>query len=74
MHRTQLLLDPWQYEALRARASRQGKSLSALVREILTEYLDESRRPSKLRLMEGVAEGPGGAKGHDRVIYDEGGE
>jgi plasmid stability protein len=71
MHRTQLLLDEWQYEALRARAKRQGKSMSALVREIVAEYLDESRGRSRLRMMEGVAEGPGQAADHDRVIYDE---
>jgi len=71
MHRTQLLLEPWQYEALRTRAKRQGLSLSALVREIVAAYLDEGRGRSRLHLMEGVAEGPGRAKDHDRVLYDE---
>ena len=32
MHRTQLILDDWQHEALRTRAEREGKSISALVR------------------------------------------
>ncbi len=32
MHRTELLLEDWQYEALRGRAEREGRSLSALVR------------------------------------------
>lgn len=71
MHRTQLLLEPWQYEALRARAKRQGQSLAALVREILTDYLDERRGRSRLRLMEGIAEGSGEAFDHDGVLYDE---
>jgi len=39
MHRTQLYLENSQYEALRARARSRGKSLAAVIREILDEHL-----------------------------------
>jgi len=70
MHRTQVLLDDWQYAALKARAEQEGKSLSALLREILTLQLGP--RKGKLALMEGVAEGPPDlAADHDRYLYGE---
>ncbi len=70
MHRTQLLLEEWQYEALRARAERESKSISALLREIVSQHL--GRSAGKLRLMEGVAEGPSDlAADHDRYLYGE---
>ena len=39
MHRTQVYLDDRHYEILRSRAKREGKSLAALIREILDEHL-----------------------------------
>jgi plasmid stability protein len=39
MQRTQLLLDDWQYEALKAQAERQGRSMSELLREMLDSAL-----------------------------------
>jgi hypothetical protein len=39
LHRTQILLEPWQHDALRALAERDGRSMSELVRSILTEAL-----------------------------------
>ncbi len=35
MHRTQLLLEDWQYDGLLKRAEREGRSVSALVRDII---------------------------------------
>ena len=72
MHRTQLLLEQWQHEALKTLAERQGRSLSALVREILTAHLEGSPRRAKRRLeqIEGVAEGPADlGRDHDRYLY-----
>ena len=72
MHRTQLLLEQWQYQSLRARAESEGKSLSALVRGILTEYLSGNHRPSRLRELRGIAKGPGNlGRDHDDYIDDE---
>jgi plasmid stability protein len=39
MHRTQIYLDEAQYEALQAQARREGKSMAAVLREILDAYL-----------------------------------
>jgi plasmid stability protein len=68
MHRTQLILDDWQHEALRARAEREGKTVSALVREILAHYLKPRARRG-LERIEGVAEGPADlGRDHDRYL------
>lgn len=74
MHRTQLSLERWQYEALKARARQEGRSLSALVREILTAHLEAGAGRAARRLEEvaGIAEGPAdlGAQ-HDRYLYGQ---
>ena len=68
MHRTQLILDDWQHEALRTRAEREGKSISALVREILADYLKPRSRRG-LERIEGIAEGPADlGREHDRYL------
>ena len=74
MHRTQLSLEQWQYEALKARAEREGLSLSAVVRAILTEHLEMSADWAARRLddVAAVAEGPADlGEGHDRYLYGE---
>lgn len=48
MKRTQLQLDESTYEALRERAYKEGRSLSAVAREILSRALEE--RPVKRSL------------------------
>lgn len=48
MKRTQIQIDPPIYEALRRRAFEQGRSLSALVRESLAEYLGVGKRSPRL--------------------------
>lgn len=71
MHRTQILLDDWQYDALKARAKGRGRSLSDLVREIVSAHLDsgEGRVSDRLREVEGVAEGPADlASRHDAYL------
>ncbi|HLF89630.1 MAG TPA: ribbon-helix-helix protein, CopG family [Anaerolineales bacterium] len=42
MHRTQLLLKPTQYQALRTLAQQEQRSISEIVREILDQYLEEN--------------------------------
>lgn len=72
MHRTQLLLEPWQYEKLRSLAERGGTSISAVVREILSEHLGAraSRAAERLSDVEGIAEGPEDlGREHDRYLY-----
>jgi len=42
MHRTQLLLEPTQYQALRTLAQQEQRSISDIVRTILDQYLEEN--------------------------------
>jgi len=71
MHRTQILLEEWQYEALRAQAERDGRSLAALIREVLTRHLKPGAR-TRLEEIEGVAEGPPDlGRHHDHYLYGD---
>lgn len=73
MQRTQLLLEDWQYERLKARAEREGRSLSNLVRSIVAAHLEPPPpgRRSGLRSIEGLAEDSDAAgRDHDRLLYD----
>jgi len=72
MHRTQIMLDDWQYEQLKAAAERQGRSLSSLVRDAVTRLLKGSPRRAATKLAEigglGADAGARG-RGHDEVLY-----
>lgn len=75
MHRTQLLLEEWQYEALRTRAEREGRSLSALVREILRISLASpppDYRRGRLAEIEGIGEDKATyGEDHDHYLYGD---
>lgn len=68
MHRTQLLLEDWQYDALRSRAERRAISISELVREILSKHL-EAKEPSALYKIEGIGSDGSSARDHDAFLY-----
>jgi plasmid stability protein len=76
MHRTQLLLEEWQYQTLRARAEREQRSLSDLVRGILCETLAPRPRPQgRLHAIQGIGEDPAAyGRVHDRFLYGDPGE
>lgn len=64
IHRTQIYLESSQYEILKSRARREGKSMAAVIREILDEYLggkSSMRRPDPLRRAIGIGKGDGAA-------------
>lgn len=74
MHRTQLLLETWQYEALKTAAEQQGRSISAVVREILSRHLSARRRGAKRGLadLEGIVEDRAASgREHDRFLYGQ---
>ena len=48
MHRSQILLEQEQYQALSSIAKREGRSISALVREALDQYLAALDKELKL--------------------------
>lgn len=68
------MIEDWQYEALHARAEREGRSLSAIVREILHAALtpDARAKPGGIGQMEGIGEDPGSyGEEHDRYLYGD---
>ncbi len=77
MVRAQILLKERQYEALKARARREGKSLSEVVRESLALTLGEPvrRKRGKRRIEDifGIYSDPDGptdvAINHDKYLY-----
>lgn len=71
MHRTQIILEDWQYQVLRARAEQEGRSMSELVREILRAALSQpSRKKNRLNEMEGVGEDAiAYGRDHDQFLY-----
>jgi len=71
MHRTQILLDDWQYSALKSRAEREGRSMSELLRELISQQLGEAA-PGRLDLknIRGVGEDRAAyGREHDRFLY-----
>ena len=70
MHRTQLMLESWQYEALRLRAERSALSISEVVRQILTQHLSTKERPAGIYRIEGIgSNGGSSARDHDAFLY-----
>jgi hypothetical protein len=71
MHRTQLLIEEWQYEALKGLSARHQRSISDVVREILMRHLRKPRRAARARLMalKGIGSDPGATgRDHDKVL------
>lgn len=73
MHRTQLSLEDWQYEALKSLAERQGRSISDIVREVLTKHLRDGRKKrgrQGLKAIEGIGQNPDVCgRDHDLYLY-----
>lgn len=73
MHRTQIILEDWQYQALRARAEHERRSISDLVREILRSALAQPPQRGRLDEIEGIGEDPAAyGRDHDRFLYGGG--
>lgn len=74
MQRTQLMLEEWQHQRLKTMAEREGRSLSDLVREILTRHLQpkSGRARRGLAAIEGAGSDSGAAgRDHDRFLYGD---
>ena len=75
MHRSQILLEEWQYQYLNDKARREGKSISQLVRELITERIETNRTEAWeddpfLDIIGMVSSGDGRvAEEHDKYIY-----
>jgi plasmid stability protein len=75
MQRTQIMLDDWQYEALKAQAERQGRSMSELLREMLDASLrKEPSVGSGLEDIRGIgADRKSSGRRHDEFLYGKSG-
>jgi hypothetical protein len=73
-HRTQILLEDWQYGALKSLAESEGVSLSDMVRRILTQRLrPRASRRRGLRTIAGIGRDPkASGRDHDRWLYGRG--
>ncbi|MEN8152293.1 MAG: hypothetical protein ABFS86_20920 [Planctomycetota bacterium] len=68
------MFEEWQYDQLQAIAECEGRSISALVRAIVSQHL-ERRSKAALKALEeldGIGEGPPDlGLNHDRYLYGE---
>jgi hypothetical protein len=76
LHRTQIYLEPSQYELLRSRARRESKSLAAVIRDILDASLGGSAATAArdpLRAVIGIGKGNGSAvaENYEDFLYGE---
>ena len=71
MQRTQIMIEDWQYEALKAQAERQGQSMSELLRLMLDAYLcKEPSRKHGLEDIRGIgADRKASGRRHDEFLY-----
>lgn len=58
MRRLQVVVEEWQYEVLRAIAARQGKSISAVLRQIIADRVSETSGKDPLLEVAGIAQAP----------------
>lgn len=71
MHRTQIILEDWQYQVLRGKAEQEGRSMSAVVRDILQAALSPpAGQKSRLGEIDGVGEDAASyGRDHDQYLY-----
>ncbi|AFV10442.1 hypothetical protein Tph_c01950 [Thermacetogenium phaeum DSM 12270] len=56
MRRMQVVVEEWQYEVLRAIAGRQGKSVSAILREMISSQISKTSGKDPLLEAAGIAQ------------------
>ncbi|MBZ5495764.1 MAG: ribbon-helix-helix domain-containing protein [Acidobacteriia bacterium] len=76
MHRTQVYLDQGQYELLKARARREGRSLAAVIRDSIDAYFGGSATltaQDPFRRVIGIGSGDGSAvaENYEDFLYGE---
>ncbi len=72
MHRTQVIFEERQYEALKIRARHENRSLSEIVRLAVDKLLGiKHKKVYQLKDMCCLAKDPGGpsSRDHDKVLY-----
>ena len=76
MHRTQVNLDDWIYERLKARSNRTGKSIAAIVRDVLGGHFESKTEEDMtyeggVGRIEGIGSSPEGSSPDHDDIYDQ---
>lgn len=69
LHRTQVLLEEWQYRMLETRAARQGKSVAALIRGLVDDALKPRGRKGGLDSIIGLGSSGKSGRDHDEELY-----
>lgn len=72
MQRAQVILENWQYDTLKARSEKDGRSFSEVVREAVSLYLGRAPRATNdpLDAIAGIGADPGeSGRTHDRYLY-----
>lgn len=71
LHRTQLMLEEWHYRYLKNVAEREDKSLSGILRDILSKHIDEhDSTRSRLKEIAGIgADEEASGRDHDKWLY-----
>lgn len=69
LHRTQVLLEEWQYRLLESRAARQGTSVAALIRGMVEDALKPKRGKSGLDSIIGLGSSGKSGRDHDEELY-----
>jgi metal-responsive CopG/Arc/MetJ family transcriptional regulator len=74
LHRTQVMLKEWHYRYLKNAAEQESKSLSEILRNILSKYIDENESTQKhLKEIAGIgADMEASGRDHDRWLYLKG--
>jgi len=72
-HRTQILLEDWQYGALKNLAERAGISISDMVRRLITRRLRPTgSRREGIQAIAGIGRDPkASGRDHDRWLYGQ---
>ena len=70
LERTQVQFERWQYDALKARASREGRSLSGVVRDAVTAFLAAPTASPTIGSIAGLASDTTlRGEDHDALLY-----
>lgn len=68
MRRMQVVVEEWQYEVLRAIAAREGKSVSAILRQIIASQVSKTSGKDPLLEVAGIAQAlPGKDLGSETI-------
>lgn len=70
MHRAQILLDDWQFAALKARAEREGRSISDVVRQCVSAQMGQPQAgKNEHAAIAGIGEDAAYGREHDQFLY-----